>query len=444
MSFGRRLRGNKLIHNTLALYGMQFCRKIVPLLTIPYLARTLGASGWGRVAFVSSFGAFLIALVEYGFNLSASRSIARNRHNREECASVAAGVLGTQAMLFLGGAVVAGIASRWIPMLRDNPRLLAAGLLYACAAAFAPVWFLQGMEKLRIAAALDITGKILGLIGIFLFVHSPEDGWKVLAVQAFAPGLATLAAIRIMYREIPFQAPSGRLILQALREGWPMFLLRSGTSLYSIANVFMLGLVAPAVSVGYFAGAERLYIAFFGFITPIQDALYPRLSHLSGHAQDQARRLARIGAVLVCITGLGLGLFIFLSAPFLVPLIMGKGFEPAVPVLRILGCVMPFGGLAVAGTQWLLPLGKEREVNRIIFSGGLLNVGLAFLLASRFAHIGMAYSVLAAEAFVGIGMLWIVSRRTSFWQSAVALRFVELDPFPEAGAPVGLPGPGAK
>lgn len=419
MPLSRRLLRNKLIHNTLALYGMQFCRKIVPLVTIPYLARTLGPSGWGTVAFVASFGAFLIALVEYGFNLSASRSIARNRDNKEECSRIVAGVIGTQLLLFVSGIVVAVIASHWIPILRDNPRLLAAGMLFACAASFSPVWFLQGMEKLRVAAALDISGKLIGLAGVLLVVHSSEDGWKVLAVQALAPGLATAVTLLIMYREIPFRAPTLSLVREAMLEGWPMFLLRSGSSLYSIANVFVLGLVAPAVSVGYFASAEKLYNASIGFLTPIQDSLYPRLSHLTGHSEGEARHLARIGAVLVCLIGLGLWVFLFFGAPILVPLFMGKGFEPAVTVLRILSFIMPFGGLAVAGTQWLLPLGREKEVNRIIFSGGLLNVAIAFLLASKFGHIGMACSVLVAEVYVGLGMLWLVTRRTSFWDSAL-------------------------
>lgn len=49
-----RLRGllrHGLAQNVLSLYGVQFASYIVPLVTIPYLARVPGAAGWDLVAF---------------------------------------------------------------------------------------------------------------------------------------------------------------------------------------------------------------------------------------------------------------------------------------------------------------------------------------------------------------------------------------------------------
>ncbi len=418
----RRLSKNKLVQNAFALYGMQFCRKIVPLITIPYLARILGPAGWGSVAFVLSFGGLIVLLIEFGFNLSATREVARNRDSPEACGRIVAGVIGTQLLLFVLACTIAAIAVQWLPILRANPSLLIAGMFFALAQGFAPVWFLQGMEKLRLAATLDISGKLLGVLGLFLFVHTPQDGWKVLVIQSITPALSTLVSLWIMYRDIPMHMPSFHLIRQTMIAGWPLFLLRSGTSLYSIANVFILGLVAAPQLVGYYAGAEKLYVAFFGFLTPIQDALYPRLSNLAGTSEEDAGHLARVGAALMSGLGLALGLFVFFAAPFLVRLLMGPGFEAAVPVLRILSLMLPFGALAVSGTQWLLPLGRDHTVNRIVLSGGLLNVATAFALAPRFAHIGMAWSVAIAEAYVGLSMLWVVSRSTTFWSRPAQLR----------------------
>ena len=49
-----RLVQNPLVQNAAALYGVQLVRKVLPLIIVPYLARTLGASGWGVVAFTLS------------------------------------------------------------------------------------------------------------------------------------------------------------------------------------------------------------------------------------------------------------------------------------------------------------------------------------------------------------------------------------------------------
>ena len=43
-----------MLQNAMALWTLQFFRKTIPLITIPYLARVLGPEGWGLVAIFQS------------------------------------------------------------------------------------------------------------------------------------------------------------------------------------------------------------------------------------------------------------------------------------------------------------------------------------------------------------------------------------------------------
>src|SRR5579884_1231644 len=121
----QRFRG-RLFQNIVALYGAQAGRKIIPLLSIPYLARALGPAGWGLVAFVTALGDFLVILIEFGFNLSATREIARQRDCPEKCSEVMAGVVGAQVLLAVFAVVAALLTAQFIPALRHDPRLLAS------------------------------------------------------------------------------------------------------------------------------------------------------------------------------------------------------------------------------------------------------------------------------------------------------------------------------
>ncbi|MDQ6664686.1 MAG: flippase [Acidobacteriota bacterium] len=414
---------HKLVENMAAMYGVQFSRKLLPLASVPYLARTLGPAGWGTVAFVGALGELIVLLIEFGFNLSATREIARHRDSRGVCSEVMAGVLGAQIGLAVLGVALALLAARWIPLLRDNPRLLLAGLFYALAQGFLPLWFFQGLERMRVAAALEISGKIVALAGLFIFVHAPADGWKVLALQGLAPALSSVAGIWLAYRAIPFRAPSLELVREALRTGWPMFLFRGGESLYGAGNAFILGLFAPPVVVGYFSSAEKMGKAAFGLLNPIREALYPRLSHLAIHNPARGASLARLGAVVMGLGGLFTGGLLYLAAPVLIRILMGHAFDPAVQVLRILS-VLPFllSFTYSIGLQWLWPLGRDGVVNRIILMAGVLNVCLAFLLARRFMHLGMAWSVVASETFVCVCLVTIVVRSTAFFDSPLVSR----------------------
>lgn len=415
LSSAQRIAKSTIFRNALSLYGVQVCRKLIPLVSLPYLGRVLGPGGWGSVALAQSVGEFIVMVIEFGFNLSATREIARHRDAPERCAGVVSGVLGAQAILSVL-ALLGGLAAMsFVPSLQSQPRLLGAGLVYGLAQGLMPLWFFQGLEKMSLAATLEVSGKLLGLVGLFIFVRQPGDEWKVLGLQALAPALSTIVGLWLVHRVIPFRRPDFAVTREALRTGWSMFLMRSGLSLYSVGNVFVLGLFASDVLVGYFAAAEKLTKAVSGLLLPIREAIYPRLSHLALHDPSKSAPLARLGAIAMGIGGLGLGLCLFFSADFVLPRLMGAQFAPAAPVLRILAILpMVIALTDSVGLQWLLPFGRENAVNKAILGGGLLNLVLAMIFAPRFQHIGMAWCVVTAETVVCLWLAAIVMRSTNF------------------------------
>ncbi len=415
----QRLAANPLVQNAAALYGVQAVRKVLPLILIPYLAWRLGPSGWGMVAFTQSMAEFAVLVIEFGFNLSATREIAQNRDNRKALGEIMSGVLGAQAFLALAGITLIGVVSQCVPTLRAEPRLVAAGIFYAVGQGMIPLWFFQGLERMRLSAALEVSGRLVGLAAVFLFVHSPKDTWITLFIQGIAPTLTTIAGLFVAFRTIPFVMPGRALILSALRRGWPLFVFRSAESLYGVGNSFLLGLFATPAEVGYFASAEKISRAIFGLLNPIRDALYPRISHLTHHSPAGATRLARIGSAVMITGGILLGAGTFAFSSTLIRIFMGQAFAPAVLVLKIFS-VLPLL-LSIthsAGIQWLLPRGRDAELNRIILLAGALNVVLAVSLAPHFAHLGMAWAVVCSEAFVCIGTVRATLRpKPSDWES---------------------------
>jgi PST family polysaccharide transporter len=405
--------------NVLALYGVQVGRKLIPLVSIPYLARVLGPTGWGTVAFIAAMAEMLVICIEFGFNISATREVARNRDNPGACGKVMAGVLGAQACLATIGILLAFLVTRFIPVVANRPELLAAGLVYAVAQGFAPLWFFQGLEHMRIAAALELSGKLAALVGLFVFVHGPADDWKVLALTAVAPAISTAVGLGLAYRRIPAEFPSVASVRRALVMGGPMFLFRSAEGLYGVGNVFLLGLFTTPEIVGYFAAAEKIAKAAFGLLNPIREAIFPRLSHLAVRGGEEAAApLARLGAAVMISGGAVLGAGLFLFAPLATRLLLGGEFAPAVDALRILSVLPLLLSITYSvGFQWLLPFGKDGVITQVILAAGLLNVALSFLLARPFLHIGMAWAVVTSEAFVAISMVAVVSRTPGKWTS---------------------------
>lgn len=389
----------------MALSAAQVATYIFPLITIPYLARVLGVAGWGLVAFAQAFGAYIALVVEYGFSLSATREVARHRENDEKLEEIMAGVLGAKG-LFAVGAVAVAFGARWlVPIFRSHPDLLWAGTFWALSQAFSMMWFFQGLERMKLVAALDFSAKALATAGIFAIVRMPTDGWKVLVLQGSGACVSFSVGMVIAYRRVHFRIPTWSTVWNTLRTGWSMFLYRSSVSLYTVGNAFILGLFVAPQFVGYYAGAEKISKAFVSLLSPVTKTLFPRLSHLIQNARAQAARLARISLAVMGVGGVTMGALIFLFAPLLIRIILGHAYAPAVPVLRILALLPPLIALnSVFGIQWMLPLGLDRAFNTIILLAGLINLGLAIALAPGLKDIGMAWAVVATELFVSVAM----------------------------------------
>jgi PST family polysaccharide transporter len=420
---GGRLFKSTIAHNAASLYLVQACRKLLPLFTLPYLARVLGPAGWGDVAFTQSMGDFISIFIEFGFLLSATRDLAQNRSSKEASGRIAVGTFGAQAVLATLGVVIALAVSTQVPLLSSHPKLLSAGIIYGVAQGMSPLWLFQGLERMALAASLEVSSKVAALGGILLFVHSPSDEWKVLAFQSLAPLVSVLVGFWMAHRLLTMYLPSLDMVWLSLRTGWPMFLLRSGAASYSTANVLILAMFAPASIVGFFASAEKLAKAITGLLMPIRDAFYPRLSHLAAHSVKENQRLTRISAFIEIGCGLILTVGTFAGAHILVKLVFGNTFGAAVPILQILSVIPLLTAVGDAiGFQSLLPAGKEAIVTMVILSGGVVNLAFAVLLAPRFQGIGMAVSVDIAETAICIALVWVVARTTTFFRKEVPSR----------------------
>jgi len=179
-------------------------------------------------------------------------------------------------------------------------------------------------------------GGVAAAAAIFPLVHSPADAWVVLAVRAISSCCVALTAIALTYRNTPFIALSLKAGWRALLSGRSLFLFKSAVSLYTTANVLLLGVLASPSVVGWFAGAEKLSKVALGATGPISQAFYPRIANLAPINHREASRALWSSAKLMIAIGLIVGTSMFIAAPLAVRILLGHGFERSIPVLRLM------------------------------------------------------------------------------------------------------------
>ena len=403
----RRLAGDAAVLYTAHVLGL-----LLPLLTVPYLARVLRPAGWGVVVFAQSLGAWLALVAEYGFDLSGTRAVARHLDRRDEVAGVAAGVQGAKLIVItLLLPVVLGLLV-WVPTFRAEPALLLWAWAFAVARGLNATWYFHGSQRLRMPAILDASARSLAAIGVFIWVKAPEHGWRVLALQAVFMSVAAIALNGAMYSEIRFRLPSSTEAIRTLREAAGVFIFRGASGLYYQANAFVLGLLGTPQAVAFFAGAEKVVRAGIGMYQPLTQALFPRMSRVAGRGEASASSLLRLSLALLGGMGLLMAAVFTLFAPLLVDVILGPGYEQAVPVLRLLAPIAPIIALGTLfGLHWAIPVGLERPFYLLVIWAAALNLFLALMLVPTYGAPGMAAAVLCAEVLVAGGLIVIFRAR---------------------------------
>jgi polysaccharide transporter, PST family len=396
----RKLLRNTFVHNVIALYGVQACTYALPLLTFPYLAHVLGPSGWGVVVFAQAIGVVIASVVEYGFDISAARETSLLRDEPKRLSALISGVLGAKSLLAVGCIAGAVFSRRFTHHVAPSLALFWSSTIWGVCQGINMLWFFQGLERMRLASALEIGGKVLATLSIFVLVRNPDDGWKVMAAQCVGCLVAHGVTVVLAYREVGFQWPTVSSMWSALRMGGSMFVFRAVQGLSGSVNRIILGAFAPLAALGEYAGAERITRVFQQAMWPVNQALYPNLTQQAQNNPGRAMRTVRLSLLFLGGLGLILGLTIFLSAPMLVHFVLGPAFRDAVPVLRVFSLWIPLiSWCTVITFQLLLPNHLDSEFNVVNFTTALVGTVAALLLAPRFSAIGIAWAAVISQLY---------------------------------------------
>ncbi len=395
----------RLRDNILALGIVQLSNYIIPLVTLPYLTRVLGPKAYGKVAFAQVLMAYFILLIDYGFSWSATRKISVHRADRAYISRVFVGTWAAQWLLVFGAAALVTAIVWASARLRPDAWMYAAAFTLVLGNALFPIWFLQGLERLKVVAGLQLVTRLLALIPIFLFVKEPADAVYVPAIQGGGVMLGgVLALVWIKQTNLlDWHWPNWRAITQELGEGLPLFGSRLSVSLYTTLIPLTLGWIAGPVALAHYNLADKIRTAAQSLLGPLSQALYPRMAHLFITDSNAAVHLLKRSFLAVLLIAGGASAMLWLLATPLVVLLGGKQFSSAASVLRWLAfCPLAIALSNLFGVQALLAMGRQRIINITALSVGITTAFLCWPIILHFQGNGAAAVLLSAETVIAI------------------------------------------
>ena len=356
----------QLLSNFLSLTTLQAFTYILPLITLPYLVRVLGTEKFGLVMFAQAFIIFFNIFVDYGFNLSATREVSVNRDNKNKLTEIYSSVISIKILLLGVSFVILSLIILSFDKFSENINLYYLTFLWVIGQALFPVWYFQGLEKMKYITLVNVTSKLLFTIAIFIFIQNESDFILVPVLNGFGFITGGLISLYIAHKEFGqrFKLQSFKTLIIYFKDSSQFFLSRLSSVGYSNINTFLAGLLLSPISVTYYYLADKAVSVILTLFSPIIQTIYPYLAK-----RYNFNFLAKLLTVLMIVSLIVVSMGYFF-VDFISLILLSEVNTVFKNLFYIILPIIPISTLYVMlGAPLLLARGFKKEFNLSIIYG---------------------------------------------------------------------------
>lgn len=363
----------------------------------------LGPEKYGLVMFVISFTSYWGILIDYGFNLSATKKVSIYRDDNAKLSDLFSRVFFARVLLFMISILVFALLITFFPLFNENLGLYIISMLGLIGTILFPTYLFQGIEKMYHILNINFFARSLSVVAIFVLIKEPSDFAVLILVYSLTNIIIGLSGLRIaIYKyKIRLFFPSIRRITNFLIKSFNIFISSLTISTMANSNAFILGLFAESKVVGYFAAADKIRLAFQSALLPFLTTMFARVHKIAIDSFKRFREISiKFFLILLSVASL-LTIILFTFSSFLVEVLLGDSFSYSAKILNILSPLpLLFAISNFIGVVILIPLDKENEYSRIMITTLIFHTLFSFIVVPVFMAKGSAITILATELFL--------------------------------------------
>lgn len=393
----------KLLSNVVSLSIIQGMNLLLPLLTFPYLLRVLGVECFGVLSIISSFFNYSFVILEYSFNLTATKDVSLKGLDKEYLSHLVSNIFFFKLLALLVILVFSAIFYLLVPVFFENSGVYFFSLGFVFFNSLFPNWLFLGLQSLKVSVFIQSFSRLSATLFIFYLVHGPEDAYivpllnMIFSIVSFSCFLFYF----FIFLDLKILKPNVLEMICFLRDGWFVFLSQIKMVLFSSTNVLIIGFFYGPIFAGYFSAAEKIMRAFALIQTPLTSSLYPIMSRKISENISEAKvfvlRILFFGGVIY----FSVLVFIYFNVDSVVFLVSGKYISEVSFALRIMiFCPFLIFLNNIFGTQILLNLGKDKVFFYVLLICSFFSLVSCSLLSYFYSYVGTAFSLLLTEILI--------------------------------------------
>ena len=388
----------------------------LPLVTAPYLSRTVGTDGVGLYSLAWSVSYVFCLIGMLGLNDYGVRTIAQVRDNREELDRTFSAIWQMQ-LLVAGVTLVAWLG--YVFFVAGEEKVIALHLTMMSVSCLCSLdWCLMGLDIFKPIALRNTFVKLAAAACVFLFVKKKEDLWIYGFVWSLATLVGNLMSAASLRGKVTYGPVPMRESLKHLAPCAVLFISVLAVNVYRTMDKVMVSTIAGVHENGLYENAEKIIYCLSGFISAIGTVMMPKVAHMQkeGATEKIARHIDRSMELILCMTS-AMAFGVASVADVFAPLFYGEDFRYSGTLMAPLSFTLIMIGFAnVIRTQVVLPQKRDHIFVKSVCCGAAVNLIANACLIPSMKSMGAVVGTLMAEMTVPVVQYLILRKELPYGQ----------------------------
>lgn len=397
----------KTIKNYIYNLIQQVLLVVSPLITIPFLSRSLGAEGIGTYSYAFALTNYFTLVATLGCDVYGRREISYVKNSLMDRSKKFWSIQIIKTICTLLVSVVYIIFS----LNNSNKTLLLILTFHLINVPLNIGWFYQGTEKFKKITIRTIFLKLAELLFVVFCIHSKNDLIKYTFGSSFINFLTFFVLWLDIKNDIKFEKITLKDVKYDLKNCLQFFLPAIATSVYTLLDKTMLGILTRGYTEnGYYEQAQKINIVLLRVVLSLGLVLLPQIAGAFKEGnKKQVKDLVNKSGKYVFFISLPIALGLICISDNFVPWFFGNGYNKVSELLKLSGFILIVQGLDdVFGMQYLVNIGKQKQYIFSIFSGALTNFIFNLILIPKLASAGAIIASFIGELVIVLVQIYYV------------------------------------
>lgn len=400
------INNKKIIENFSFLSLFQLFTLVSPLITYPYLIKVVGLELYGTVVFAQTVISYLSLVINFGYNTSGPKEVSVLKEQQHLLSEFVSSVFIVKAGLWLITLIVFVAVISFFDYFTQYYLLYLFTFFITIGDVLFPIWFFQGIEKMKYITYINIGVKFIFIVCVFIFIKEKGDYILVPVINAIGALVSGIISVYLVFKRenVTFIKVKYASIKKSFIESFVLFISSLSVSIYLSLNKLIVGAFLGMREVAIYDLAEKVVSMIKTPIIMLSQAIFPKIAREKSIGFiNKSMKVTLVGVFIVYS-------FLFLLSDEIVYFFVHDYNPLAGNIIRIYGLSMFFLTVNMfLGGLRLIPFGYNKQYMLVMLANGVFYLmiigGIYFFNIITLYTITLAYVL--AEVFCTVYLLTV-------------------------------------